>query len=297
MSAPEIIIPDWPAPDNIVAGTTSRLGRVSAAPYDSFNLSSRCGDNFDAVQNNRMLLNRWCTESAENTTGAASALRWQWLDQTHGTHVIDLDSEVQPGNEKTPGSIDTLASADAAFSRTALNVCAVTTADCLPVLLCDKQGTAVAAIHAGWRGLSRGIVDNAVRALCDSSSGNSAADNKTDHTINASEILAWLGPAIGPACFEVGAEVRQQFIDYFSDGKTRNSYRQDCLTAFAETGSRPDHYFADLYQLATLALRRQGVEHIYGGGFCTMTEKERFFSYRRDGTTGRMASFIYRTDR
>ena len=238
-----MIYPDWPAPVNVKAVTTTRLEGVSRPPYDSFNLADHVGDEPDAVQQNRDCLQQRLQLPAAPT----------WLDQVHGDTVVDV------------GRCGTRPAADAGFSTGAGQVCAVLTADCLPVLLCDRDGMRAAAAHAGWRGLAGGILERSVMAL-DADPG---------------KLLAWLGPAIGPLAFEVGDEVRQVFVD---------RHAQAAGAFSATTGGR---WLADLYQLARIRLQAVGVDAVYGGGFCTLSDQERFYSYRRDGTTGRMASLIW----
>ena len=238
-----MIYPDWPAPVNVKAATTTRLGGVSRPPYDSFNLAGHVGDEPDAVQQNRDSLQQRLQLPAVPV----------WLNQVHGDTVVDAD---RCGERPA---------ADAGFcTRTGL-VCAVQTADCLPVLLCDRDGTRVAAAHAGWRGLAGGILERSVMAL-DTDPG---------------QLLAWLGPAIGPLAFEVGDEVRQVFVD------------QHAQAAGAFSTTTGGCWLADLYRLARIRLQAVGVDAVYGGGFCTFSDPERFYSYRRDGTTGRMASLIW----
>jgi hypothetical protein len=179
-----------------------------------------------------------------------------WLSQVHGTGVAVLDK----------GSIG-LPEADAGMTREPGCVCVVLTADCLPVLFCDRAGTRVAAAHAGWRGLAAGVLESTVESL----------------EVPGDELLAWLGPAIGPQSFEVGKEVYQAFVD--QDPETARAFRPSVLST--------DHWFADLYQLARLRLARVGVTAVSGGEFCTYSDTERFYSFRRDGETGRMASLIW----
>ncbi|HHJ17110.1 MAG TPA: peptidoglycan editing factor PgeF [Gammaproteobacteria bacterium] len=238
-----MIRPDWPAPAQVQAAASTRHGGVSRAPWDSLNLAAHVGDAEAAVQQNRILL--------QQTLALPAAPRW--LDQVHGDRIIDA------------GTTGSCPQADAAFTRSAGVVCAVLTADCLPVLFCDRAGSRVAAAHAGWRGLAGGILESSVRAL-DTDPG---------------QLLAWLGPAIGPAAFEVGDEVRQAFVD------------QHAQASDAFKATRDGHWLADLYRLARIRLQAVGVDAVYGGGFCTFSDRERFYSYRRDGTTGRMASLIW----
>lgn len=237
------ISPDWPTPTNVRAFTTTRAGGLSRGPYASFNLGDHVGDDPAAVTRNRVLLREALALPAEP----------QWLQQVHGTHVIDAAQGDTPGE------------ADGAWSAQPGVVCAVLTADCLPVLLCDRIGTKVAAVHAGWRGLAAGVIEQGVRAL------GGAPD----------ELLAWLGPAIGPRAFEVGPEVRTTFVQH------------DAAAARAFTASHDGRYLADLYALARLRLSALGVTRISGGGFCTVTDRDRFFSFRRDGSCGRMATLIW----
>jgi YfiH family protein len=241
--ATDWIKPEWPAPPQVHAWSTTRTGGVSRAPYDSFNLGDHVGDDPDAVRQNRARLVEYLQLPAEPL----------WLNQVHGCQVVDpLRTTSRP-------------EADASVSRQPNRVCAVLTADCLPVLFCDRAGTRVAAAHAGWRGLAAGVLEATVAAL----------------EVDPAEIMAWLGPAIGPDAFEVGGEVREAFV---------NS-NAACATAF--TVSSGDHWLADLYALARLQLAYCGVDAVYGGGFCTYTNAEQFFSYRRDGVTGRMASLVW----
>ena len=241
MSAIDTVIADWPAPARVRTLITTRQGGISETPYASFNLATHVGDRPEAVAGNRAQL--------RSMLPAEPA----WLNQTHSTRVICP--------EHTHGLVD----ADASHSAQAGTVCVVMTADCLPVLFCDQQGTRVAAAHAGWRGLCNGILEQTVTAL------------QTD----PARLMAWFGPAIGPDAFEVGAEVRQAFVS------------QDAASVNAFNPIADGKYLANLYQLARQRLQRMGLTAIYGGNFCTVIERDRFFSYRRDGKTGRMASLIW----
>ncbi|MFQ5642737.1 MAG: peptidoglycan editing factor PgeF [Thiogranum sp.] len=238
-----MIYPDWPAPVNVRAVTTVRTGGTSKSPWESFNLAGHVGDAPDAVQRNRDLLRQRLQLPAAPV----------WLNQVHGDCAADV---VQCGERP---------SADAGFSTQTGTVCAVLTADCLPVLLCDRDGTRVAAAHAGWRGLAAGILESSVAAL------------NTD----PAQLMAWLGPAIGPAAFEVGDEVRQVFVG------------RHAQAAGAFSATTDGCWLADLYQLARIRLQAVGVQAVYGGEWCTFSDRERFYSYRRDGSTGRMASLIW----
>lgn len=237
------VFPDWPAPKRVRAVATTREGGVSRGPYASLNLGSGVGDDPEAVDSNRALLAR----------RLSLPIAPLWLTQVHGKRVVNARNAI------------TLVHADASISDVTGIVCSVTTADCLPVLLCDRQGTCVAAAHAGWRGLAAGILEATVQSM----------------TRPAEQLLAWLGPAIGPQSYEVGDEVRQIFI------------RQNAADRLAFTPSANHRWLADLYQLARNRLGLMGVARIYGGDFCTYSDTRRFFSYRRDGATGRMASLIW----
>lgn len=238
--AESLIIPDWPAPPKVRAIQTTRLGGLSTAPYDSLNFGMHVGDDAHTVAANRNLLNTLVPSEPV------------WMEQVHGTAVILAESA---GCEPR---------ADACITRRANAVCAVMTADCLPVFLCDDVGTVAGVAHAGWRGLADGVIEDTIIAM----------------DVPTSSMMAWLGPAIGPQAFEVGPEVREAFL------------RNDPASEFA-FNARGDKYLADLYLLARQRLLSLGIQRIYGGDFCTYTDTERFFSYRRDGRTGRMASLIW----
>lgn len=235
------IEPDWPAPRGVRAASTLRSGGFSQGAYAGLNLGAHVGDDPAHVAANRRLLREALNLPAEPL----------WLHQVHGTGVIDADKSAS-------------LTGDAAVTRLAGAVCAVMTADCLPILLCDRSGSCVAAVHAGWRGLAGGVVEAAVAAL------------------DGTDLMAWLGPAIGPESFEVGEDVRRVFCDRAGD----------CSSAFNRTSG--DRWRADLYEIARRVLRRAGVRDVYGGGYCTHADPERFYSYRRDGRTGRMATLIWR---
>ncbi|MFA5984237.1 MAG: peptidoglycan editing factor PgeF [Methylococcaceae bacterium] len=236
------VVPDWPAPNNVHAATTLRVGGVSLPPYESLNLAQHVGDDPQAVANNRQLIKAVLGLPAEPV----------WLDQQHSNQVIQVD-------QASLGLI-----ADASYTSSQQVVCAVLTADCLPILICDQEGTTVASIHAGWRGLLAGIIENTMARL----------PNRV--------WLAWLGPAIGPACFEVGDEVRAAFL------------QKSAIFAAGFTPKCDGKWLADIYHLARIQLTALKVEQIFGGEFCTFTEQELFFSYRRDKQTGRMATLIWR---
>lgn len=236
------IVPDWPAPASVKALSTTRAGGVSAAPYLSLNLGTHVGDLPERVAENRAHVRRLLP--AEPC----------WLNQVHGSGVVDV------------ALITGVPDADAAVSRKPGAVCVVMTADCLPVLLCDRGGRVVAAAHAGWRGLHGGVIEATVSAM----------------GVAPSDLLVWLGPAIGPDAFEVGDEVREAFISQYA--KSADAFRP-----VAQSGK----WLADIYLLARQRLLRLGVTGVYGGGACTVRDVERFFSYRRDGVTGRMGSFVW----
>lgn len=240
--------PDWPAPGNVRSLITTREGGVSRTPFDGFNLATHVGDDAEAVASNRALLTRRC--------GAQPV----WLEQVHGTGVVELDKS------SVAAAVPV---ADAAVSRSPGLACAVLTADCLPVLLCDRAGTVVAAAHAGWRGLAAGVLEQTVERM----------------HVKPRDLLAWLGPAIGPQAFEVGDEVRALFMA--SDPAAKH--------AFVATG-KPGKWLADLFMLARQSLLRAGVGWVAGGDICTFTGHRLFYSYRREGITGRFASLIWLDD-
>jgi polyphenol oxidase len=245
---PNFIIPNWPAPKNVHALQTKRSGGFSQTPYDSLNFGLHVKDNPIHVAQNRQLVSQFLPSEPV------------WLNQTHSIEVVNAANTSCAPN------------ADASFSTKKNVVCVVMTADCLPVLLCDKAGKIVVAVHAGWRGLCDGALEASIDEACRAAQ------------IMPNDLMVWLGPAIGPNAFEVGAEVRAQFI---------------AIDAQAESAFKPynDKYLGDLYKIATQRLNNLGVTKIYGGGidqdFCTFTEKDQFFSYRRDGETGRMATLIW----
>ncbi len=245
MNKPEFIIPDWPVSPHIKALTTTRDGGFSLGPYASFNLSARTGDDPALVRSNRQLLRESLKLPSEPL----------WLSQVHGKRVIDA-FEAGPGEE-----------ADGCITSTPGVVCAVLTADCLPIFLCDRRGSRVGMLHAGWRGLAAGIIEDGLRKM----------------QVPTGNMLAWLGPAIGPSAYEVGEDVRQAFVT--QDPKAE--------AAFTPVPGRRGFWFADMYGLARKRLHDQGVHDIYGGLRCTYRERNLFYSYRRDGACGRMASLIW----
>jgi polyphenol oxidase len=248
----ELIVPEWPGnTDTIGALSTTRRGGRSASPYDDgeggggLNLGIHVGDEPENVCRNRALLKALLPSEPA------------WLSQVHGSRVVDAASV---GNVPPD--------ADASISTVPGVVCAIQTADCLPVLFCDRGGKVVGAAHAGWRGLSGGVLENTIEAM---------------RSVGGSEILAWLGPAIGPQCFEVGKDVYEAFSG--KDG--------EMAKAFVPLSGSNGKYLADIYSLARRTLALAGVLEVSGGGLCTVTEQKRFYSYRRDKVTGRMASLIW----
>lgn len=236
-----MIIPDWPAPTRVKSLMTCREGGVSRAPWTSFNLGDHVGDDPAHVLANRAHLRQHLPAEPG------------WLRQVHSARVIELGRDADP-------------EADAAFTRETGPVCAVLTADCLPVLFCDRAGSVVAAAHAGWRGLVGGVLETTVAAM----------------QVDPGDVLAWMGAAIGPLAFEVGDEVRDAFI----------AQHPAAATAFVLQPAA-GKWLADIYSLARIRLHAAGVQAVFGGGRCTFNEEDTFFSYRRDGTTGRMASLIW----
>jgi purine-nucleoside/S-methyl-5'-thioadenosine phosphorylase / adenosine deaminase len=251
----EWIVPDWPAPTQVRAVCTTRTGGVSTRQYASLNLGLHVGDAVQAVTENRR---RLCAELDLHKPP-------RWLAQSHSAKVVHLNADDPRKSASGDGPHQSLA-ADAAVTQSSDEVCVIMTADCLPVLFCERTGNVVAAAHAGWRGMAAGILEATVAAM---------------HT-PAEDILVWLGPAIGPDAYEIGDEVRAMLIQDQPLGEL----------AFEPNGA--GKWRCDLYLLASQRLRQAGIQHIYGGGFCTHTDRERFFSYRRDGECGRMATMIWR---
>ncbi|MFT6989782.1 MAG: YfiH family protein [Paraglaciecola sp.] len=249
------IQPDWPAPNNVKAFTSCRSGGFSRAPYDSFNLAQHVGDDRYLVNKNRQQLPNY--------------QNFIWLNQTHSNICVDLDVNSN-GNVA-----DTMFQADACFSTMKSQVCAIMTADCLPILLCDQQGTCVAAVHAGWRGLADGVIENTVSKM----------------PVDTKALMAWMGPAISQRHFEVGKEIKEAFIDY--------------PQAFIDNSQTTDNkYFADLYDIAKQKMFALGITQVFGGEYCTYHQTDLFFSHRwathqamsgasHIATTGRMVSAIY----
>jgi len=235
------IVPDWPAPGHVAAFVTARAGGVSVGPWASFNLGDTTGDDPQAVAENRRRL------------AALLPHPPRWLKQVHGARVVEV------------ATLDAPVEADAAVAHAPDIVCAVRIADCMPVFLCDTEGRHVGVAHAGWRGLSGGVLERTVAAL----------------GVPPAALMAFLGPAIGPDAFEVGEDVLTAFT------------APDPQAAEAFRPLRPGKWLADLYALARRRLHRAGVSRIHGGGLCTVSAPERFYSYRRDRVTGRMAACIW----
>jgi len=238
-------VPDWPAPGKVRSLISTRHGGVSQGVFSSFNLGDHVGDDLVAVRANRAILGELISASPV------------WLNQVHGTCVVDA---AQVGTDNPPP-------ADAAYAREAGVGCVVMTADCLPVLFCDDSGSVVAAAHAGWRGLLAGVLESTIAAM----------------SCSGEQLMAYLGPAIGPETFEVGDEVRSAFV----------ALNEDSAQAFKPSPVVPGKWLADIYLLARQRLSGQGVTRVFGGHFCTVSDPDCFFSYRRDGQTGRMASLIW----
>lgn len=249
--ADNFIIPDWPAPAQVKSAITLRSGGTSRAPFDSNNLALHVDDRAADVQQNRRNL--------------IAALRLPasplWLNQCHGTELVYLPKTQQA------------ATADGSYSDRVDTVCAILTADCLPILFCNQSASQVAAVHAGWRGLCGGILRKMVATFKHS----------------PDQVMAYLGPAIGPQVFEVGAEV----MDAFVRNAQNESHRQAVSKAFKPVDGDPEKYLADLYALARAELTASGVIDIYGGNYCSYSDSERFYSFRRESKTGRNASLIW----
>ncbi len=248
MAHPALLRADWPAPPGVRAFTTLRHGAgASKAPFDRFNLGLRSGDALESVLANREELARIASLPAPPA----------WLHQVHGAAMVRVDA----------GALASEPEADAAVTSTPGTVLSILTADCLPVLLCSSAGDEVAAAHAGWRGLAAGVLEATVAAM----------------RTPADRVLAWLGPAAGPADYEIGVEVYDAFVS------------RDWRAGAAFSCTRPNHWRVDLYALARLRLQQAGVdaEAIHGGGLSTIAEPARFYSHRRDARTGRMASVVW----
>lgn len=245
-----MIQPQWPTPSNVRAVITTRQGGVSENIYSSFNLGAHVKDDPEKVAINRkLLISQLDLKKAP-----------QWLEQVHGNKVVEA---------KDDGLVRT---ADACFTTEKDLACIVMTADCLPVLICDKNGTQVAAVHCGWRSLAQSILEKTIGKF----------------SVQAKDLLVYLGPAISKTHFEVGMDVLEAFFE-----SSRSTQHTDQIAAAFSPGKRPLHFYADIYALAFAELQSLGVNHIYGGGECTFTQSDQYYSYRRDGITGRMASLIW----
>jgi YfiH family protein len=238
----ETITPDWPAPARIKACCTTRRGGVSAAPFDSLNLGMHVGDReLDVVQNRRRLREQLALPGEP-----------EWINQTHGVGVVTLEN-------------DSCRDADAAITREPGRVAVVMTADCLPILLCNRGGSEVAALHAGWRGLQAGVIQSALDAM----------------QSPRSQLVAWIGPGISQACFEVGDEVYAAFVD------------ADSTAAACFSANRPGHWLCDLAGIAAALMYELGIAHVVRSPHCSYLDGGLFYSYRREAVTGRMASMIW----
>jgi YfiH family protein len=244
----KLIVPEWPAPAGVRAALTLRAGGVSSAPYDSLNVGIHVGDAAVAVVENRRRLREQLRLPGEPA----------WLEQVHGTAVVDLDELDDLSSEGPPR-------VDAATTASSGSVCVIQVADCMPVLFAARDGSAVGAAHAGWRGLAGGVLETTVRQL----------------SVSPGDLLAWLGPAISQKHFEVGADVRAAFT------------ATDPGASSAFLPNTRGRWQCDLYALARRRLAALGVESVFGGGWCTYDDPARFFSFRRDGQCGRMAALIW----
>lgn len=244
------LIPDWPAPASVRACITTRKGGASAAPYDSNNFGLHVGDDPADVGSNRAAL---CAQLGLKKSP-------QWLEQIHGINVVAAQAD---------GLVRT---ADGSYSNEPGQACLVMTADCLPILLCDKQGKEVAALHCGWRSLAKGICAEALAKF----------------SAQPGDLMAFLGPAISQAHFEIGVDVLEAFFE-----AARSPQHAEQIAAAFISGQRPLHFYADIYALARAELTALGIADIYGGGQCTFAQADDFYSYRRDGVTGRMASLVW----
>ena len=250
---PRFLIPDWQVPVNVCSAASTRIGGVSHFEFASFNLAGHVGDSANAVATNR-----------EQLVAALQLPEMPvWLNQVHGVAVLRRDGIT---------TMTSPANYDACYSNQPNTVCAVLTADCLPVLFCSKNGQEVAAAHAGWRGLVDGVLETTVGAF----------------QCPAGELLVWLGPAIGPNSFEVGADVLERFLNQWQE-------YGEAIVAACFTPHGKQRWLCDIYALASLQLQQLGIQAVYGGGEDTCTDWQRFFSFRRDGDTGRMVSLVWRT--
>ena len=246
----ETLTPEWSAPPGVRAAFTLRSGGVSAPPFDSLNLGAHVGDEAEAVAENRRRLRTQLRLPEEPA----------WMEQVHGIDVLDLDALAHGAAARG------VVTADAALTRRTGRICTVQVADCLPVLLAARNGSAVAAAHAGWRGLAAGVLEATVRTLA----------------VEPGQLIGWLGPGIGPAHFEVGDEVRRAFLAH------------DATASGAFVANGRGRWQCDLPALARARLTGLGVTAVFGGKWCTYADPSRFYSFRRDGRSGRMAALIWR---
>jgi YfiH family protein len=253
MDTAEILIPTWNVPEHVKAFVSLRKGGYSIGRYQGLNLATHVADNKEHVERNRAILTKQFILPKQPT----------WLNQTHSTKIVEL-----PANQQ-----ELIAEADGAWTQLNNEVCAVLTADCLPVFFYHHKENKIAVTHAGWRGLLNGIIENTIIEM----------------TSTPEYLEAWLGPAIGAEKFEVGEEVRAAFCDLDNESK-------QCFE-FVKEVEKKKYYLADIYQLAKRRLYNSGVTSISGGDFCTVSDKERFFSYRRDGETGRMVNLIWMSEK
>jgi YfiH family protein len=273
LSFADVVQPAWNVAPRVRALVTTRDGGVSEPPFGRWrdgadqpgglNLGMKSGDDPAAVAANRARLLA--------LTGLTEAA---WLDQVHGARIVRAEDALREA--RASGAP---AQADASVTDRAGIACVVMVADCMPVLLCDEAGRAVGAAHAGWRGLAAGIVEQTAQRVAELAG------------VQTGELHAYLGPCIGPESFEVGADVRDAFMN-----GTDESGRAATASAFVKHPRNAGKYLADLPALARLRLQRLGVTRIVGGDLCTVTQRERFYSYRRDRETGRMAALIWLDD-
>lgn len=240
----EVLAVNWQASAKVIAFSTTRNGGVSKTPFNFLNLAFHVEDNPEDVIENRALLTKRLPKSAF------------WLSQVHSTKVIVVDAKSEP---------DMLIEADALYTRQTNTPLAIMTADCLPVFICSEFGDEVAVVHAGWRGLLNGVIENTLACF------------------KATNLMAYLGAAIGPTAFEVGREVRDAFCNKHAEANS----------CFKPILNQPNKFLADIYQLARLVLAKNSVTKVSGGEYCTVNQEDLFFSYRRDGKTGRNAHIIY----
>jgi YfiH family protein len=253
------IIPSWPAPENVHAAISTRIGGQSVSPWGELNLAYHVGDNPKVVEKNWQLLSEQLLSKKQPLPSSP-----QLLQQVHGTTIVDAVC-----NGSTP-------EADGCYTNRAGRVCSVMTADCLPLLICNRAGTEIAAVHAGWRGLAAGIIGQAIKRF----------------DASPAELMVYLGPAISQSHFEVGVEVLEAFLAHtFVDKSSQQHMFSNIEKSFIKKDEA--HWQANIYGLATMALQELGVTSVYGGDYCTYADAQQFYSYRRDGQTGRMASLIW----